>query len=85
MNKIEIPIPNKDIMITYKKAFYSGAYSLNREVRTITKRGFYSDLFNNFSIPPEYRKFNGVLLPHGFGGDHIDISEVINWTYCDET
>ena len=45
----------------------------------VTERGFYSNLFNNFSIPPEWRHFKGVLLPHGFGGTKLSIDKVIKW------
>jgi len=82
MKNIDLPIPFKDIMITYKKTIYFGAYRNQTKVETVTKRGFYSDLFNNFAIPPEYQYFNGALLPHGFNGIHVNVKNVISWEYC---
>lgn len=78
-----LPTPFVDVMITYKKTI-TGVYGSNKQVVTITKRGFYSDLFNHFAVPREYRKFNGVLLPHGFGGDRLNENEVIKWEYCND-
>lgn len=78
-----LPEPFKDVMITYNKTITFGAYNMKSRVELITKRGFYSDLFNNFAVPPEYRYFRGVYLPHGFGGDHLNINDVIKWEYCD--
>ena len=86
MEKINVvlPEPDRDIMVTYKKAIRFGAYGDQSRLETVTKRGFYSKLFDNISIPPEWRKFKGVLLPHGWGGDHITIDKVIKWEYCEE-
>lgn len=79
---MDIPEDLRDIMITYKKNVYSGVYGDTITKEIVTKRGFYSKLFNNFSIPPRWSYFNGVLLPDGWGGDHISINEVIKWEYC---
>jgi hypothetical protein len=67
----KLPPPFVDVMITFKDA----------DGNRMTKRGFYSDLFNNFAIPPSYQMFNGRLLPHGFGGHHfpIDSKNIISW------
>ena len=79
MENLTLPEPNIDVMITYKKEFKRGE-TTHKEV--VTKRGFYSKSFNNFAIPPSYQKFNGVLLPHGWGGDHISADQIIKWEYC---
>lgn len=70
-------IPYKNMMITYLKPLKHGAYGSTE----VTERGFYSDLFNRFTIPPEWRMFNGVLLPHGFGGIRLKEHEIIKWEY----
>lgn len=77
-----LPTPFIDVMITFEKTISSGYYGLDKRKEVISKRGFYSDLFNHFAIPPEYRKFNGRLLPHGFGGDRLNEKDVIKWEYC---
>jgi hypothetical protein len=84
MKNIELPEPFKDVMVTYNKTFYSGPYKTVQNIRTITKRGFYSNLFEYFSVPDEYAYFNGNLLPHGFGGDRLLPKQVIKWEYCKE-
>lgn len=81
---MNLPEPFTNVMITYKKPFFSGPYGTKVEVLEVTRRGFYSSLFENFAIPPDWRHFNGKLLPHGFGGDHISKDEVIKWEYCYE-
>lgn len=49
----------------------------------VIKRGFYSTVVKPcFSIPPEWRVFQGSLMPHGFGGDLIPVDQVISWEYC---
>ena len=58
---MKLPEPYVDVMVTFE----------DENKNTITKRGFYSNLFNNFAIPPSYQRFNGRLLPHGFSGHHI--------------
>ena len=78
MGTIEMPIPFKDMMVTYRRTDGSGNKT------TITKRGFYSDLFDIVMIPPEYRMFNGRLLPHGWGGDRFDLDQIIKWEYCND-
>lgn len=80
--KNTLPEENIDIMVTYKKTITYGPYNMKSHKDIVTKRGFYSGLFGKFSIPPEYREFNGYLLPHGFGGDHISPERVIKWEYC---
>lgn len=58
-----------DVMITYKKGNVEGS-----------GRGFYSELLGpKYSIPPEYRLFNKVMLPHGFGGIRLLPEQVISW------
>ena len=79
---LELPIPFSNIMVTYKKTFYSGAYLSIKTNQVVTKMGFYNN--NKFSIPPRWAKFNGVLLPDGWGGDHLTIDKIISWEYCKE-
>lgn len=44
------------------------------------EKGFYSTLFGpKYSIPPEYRVFNKIMLPHGFGGIRLLPEQVISW------
>jgi hypothetical protein len=76
-----LPNPYEDVMITYKKTIRFGDYQSKSREEIVTKRGFYNKLFNNFAIPPEYQSFNGRLMPHGFGGDHIpaDSNKIIKW------
>lgn len=83
MKNNSLPEPFKNVMVTYNKTITFGPYHDQVKKQVVTKMGFYSDLFNNFAVPPEWRKFNGVLLPHGFGGDHIPIDKIIKWKYCD--
>jgi hypothetical protein len=74
MQNLELPIVpegstvSEDVLVTYQK---------NGE--TITKRGFYDKSFGTFSVPPTWQKFNGVLLPHGWGGDHLKPENVVKW------
>ena len=77
MATTETPIPFKDMMVTFKR---TNANSTTTQI--ITKRGFYSDLFDLVQIPPSYQMFNGRLLPHGFGGDKLKLDEMISWEYC---
>jgi hypothetical protein len=83
MTNSELPPSFENVMITYKKVFGTGPYRDTKEIREITKMGFYSDLFMNFAIPPEYRYFRmgkeNVLLPHGWGGDHLTPDKIIKW------
>jgi len=67
MNAIEIPEFDL-IKVTYLKG--------DEEV---TKVGFYMKLFNNVSIPPAFSRFKGSLLPDGWGGDKINVEDVIKW------
>lgn len=82
MANVKIPETDDDLMITYEKTFRTGKYGEKEEKRIITKRGFYSKLFDNFTVPPSYAEFNGVLLPNGFGGDKLNTEQVLNWKYC---
>lgn len=76
--KLEAPESYRDCLITYKD-------NITGEV--VTKRGFYSLLFDNVSIPSEYQFFNidgeSVLLPHDFNGQRLKLNEVLNWEYCE--
>ena len=65
-----LPIPFKDVNLTFM---------LNGN--QTTKRGFYSDLFKHYAVPPNWKKFNGKLLPDGFGGERIKPNDIINWEY----
>lgn len=78
-----IPDEMRDIMVTYKKVIYNPLYKNNKQIKTITKRGFYNKPLDGISIPPRYAMFNGRLLPDGWGGDHISLNEVIKWEYCE--
>ncbi len=82
--KLTIPIGFSNVMVTYKKVFAVGAYGDGRETRIVTKMGFYDNINNKFSVPPRWAKFNGVLLPDGWGGDHLTIDKIISWEYCKE-
>ena len=74
-----LPPNSESVMVTYKKSFSTGPYGDTKELREVTKMGFYSELFQNFAIPPEWRMFNGILLPHGWGGDYLAADEIIKW------
>jgi len=79
---MEKPENLRNIMVTYKKTMYNGyGDALGKEV--VTKMGFYDPNFDYISVPPAWAKFNGVLLPNGFGGDHLKLEKVIKWEYCD--
>lgn len=78
MKNTQTPIPFKDMMVTFKRTDNNG------NTHTIIKRGFYSNLFDVVMIPPEYRMFNGKLLPHGFGGDRLKLDKMISWKYCED-
>ena len=82
--KIELPIGFSNVMVTYEKTFSSGAYGDTKTKQVVTKMGFYDNIDNKFSIPPRWKKFNGVLLPDGWGGDHLTIDKIISWKYCEE-
>lgn len=79
MKNTSLPTPFTDVMITYKKEISSGAYGSIKTKVVVTKRGFYTDLFEHFSIPNDWQKFKGILLPHGFGGDKKKPNEIIKW------
>ena len=70
---MELPEEYVDVMITYRES---------HSKLTATKRGFYSESFGNFSIPPGWARFNGVLLPNGWGGIRLTADKVIKWEYC---
>lgn len=80
---MEKPENLRNIMVTYRKKFYTGAYGDTVETKIVTKMGFYDEIFDYISVPPSWRNFNGVLLPHGFGGDRLQVRDVIKWEYCD--
>lgn len=83
---MELPIPLENVMVTYKKTFYFGAYSSQSRVETVTRMGFYND--GLFKVPEEWKNFrmNGhlCLLPHGFNPDRLLPKDVISWKYCTE-
>ncbi len=81
---MKLPEPWKNCMITYEKEFSFGEYNSQKRKEIVTRKGFYSDLFDNFAIPPDWAHFKGVLLPNGFGGDKLKIEEVIDWKYCED-
>lgn len=84
---MEIPEPNRDIMVTFNQNVYSGLYGEEVTQQRVTKRGFYSSLFNHIAVPPGWRHHTmgdkSVLLPHGWGGDKLSIDQVIRWEYCE--
>lgn len=83
MKNSELPPSWENVMITYKKTFRTGPYGDTKEVIEVTKMGFYSDLFGNFAIPPKYASFRmggeNILLPDGWGGDHLTPDKIIKW------
>lgn len=83
---LELPEDGVNIWVTYKKEIRRGVYGEKRSTEVVTRRGFYSKLFGNIAIPPDWQHFDigGVqcLLPHGWGGDSLNIEEVIKWEYC---
>ena len=79
MKNKEFPEDNVDVMVIYKKTVTFGDYNSESRQDIVTKRGFYSKLFNNFSIPPRWAKFKGILLPYGFGGGHLPADKIIEW------
>lgn len=81
MENTTLPLPFENVMITYEKTTTYGAYNMKTQTSIVTEMGFYSNLFNHFAIPPEWRNFNGVLLPHGFGGKKLAIDKVIKWEH----
>ncbi len=78
-NTIELPPDMENVMITYKKTITFGHYNMESKTVTVTEKGFYSKLFNNVSIPHEWRYFKGVLLPHGFNSTRLSIDKIIKW------
>ena len=66
---MNLPTPYENVMVTYK----------NNNGLTVTKEGFYCTLFKHFSMPPEWRTFNGKRLPHGWGGVHLKAETIIKW------
>jgi len=76
-----LPEPWVDLKITYKKIITFGPYNDQSRKEVVTKRGFYSNLFNYFCVPPTYAYFNKVLLPNGWGGDRILPNKIIKWEY----
>ncbi len=78
-NTIELPPDMQNVMITYKKTIRFGAYGINTRIETVTERGFYSKMFNNVSIPHEWRHFKGILLPHGFNSTRLSTDKIIKW------
>ncbi len=78
-NTIELPPDMQNVMITYKKTISFGAYGMNTRTEIVSERGFYSKMFNNVSIPHEWRYFKGTLLPHGFNGTRLSIDKIIKW------
>lgn len=82
--KNNLPKPYECLMITYNCIVSSGPYGDTKTKTVITKRGFYCSVFETFSIPPEYRIFGGVMLPHGWGGHHLKPNQIIDWKYYDE-
>lgn len=68
--EILLPVPFLTVNITFK----------DKNQKVITKKGFYSTYSEGFVIPPEYREFNGSLVPFGFGALNVSIEKVLKWT-----
>lgn len=79
----DTPTPFRDIMVTYEKTISSGPYGDTKTKAVVTKRGFYTDLFDYVAVPPDWQMFGGALLPHGFGGDKVPLDKVISWKYAE--
>jgi hypothetical protein len=82
--KLEKPEDLRNIWVTYEKVFSRGLYGDTKVKEIVTKRGFYIELFDHIAVPPDWQIFNGKLLPHGWGGDRLQLNEIIKWEYEDE-
>jgi len=83
MTNTTLPESHATVMVTYMKTFSSGPYGEKKEVREVTRKGFYSHLFDNWSVPEEWQHFrmgNEIcLLPHGWNRDKLTTDQVIKW------
>ena len=61
-----LPPAYHDVIFTFKTS-----YGIKK------KRGFYCSILGTVSIPPDYQYFNGSFLPHGFGGYHFKVNDLI--------
>lgn len=97
---MNLPKEYQNVMVTFEGTVYvPDKYYGKHEIQTITKRGFYhksNGYYNSkdqwietpngyFSIPHSWRLFNGVLLPHGWGGHRIAPENVIEWRELNKT
>jgi hypothetical protein len=81
---METPESYENVWVTFMQTTRHGPYRSEKRTTKVTKRGFYSDLFGYFSVPPDWREFKGVLLPHGWGGDRVPIAKVLGWTHVNK-
>jgi hypothetical protein len=79
MENESLPENLRNVMVTYKKTIYSGPYGLKKETVRVTKRGFWFEYAKQFAVPPGWAHFKGVLLPSGWGGDHLSKENIIRW------
>jgi hypothetical protein len=88
MKNKDLPPNMENVMVTYKKKFFHGPYGTKEETRKVTRMGFYSKLFENFSIPHEWKPFNfggkEYLMPFGFAADRRTPSQIIKWEFIKE-
>jgi len=88
MSIVTLPTPHVNVNITYKKTFYSGPYGEKKDVRTVTRLGFYSDQGDYWLVPDDWQYFRigGSLcyLPHGWNRDKLTTDQVISWTPSDK-
>lgn len=74
-------VEDGDILVTYKKTIRFGPYGDSERKEVVTERGFVSTITNStVSIPPSWQYFNGLYLPHGFGGVSLPFNKIISWT-----
>lgn len=83
--KSKLPPEYVNVMVVYQVDVLVGSYRTpTRRKITVKRKGFYSEMFNNFSVPAEWREFTfsdgtTISLPHGFAGDTLKVDDVIGW------
>jgi len=95
---MEFPEPWRNVFITYETIIRSGYYGEIKTKTIVTRRGFWGhfETLNGYynsnnewipgefiSVPPSWQEFNGVLLPHGWGGDRVSLHKIIKWRYAE--
>lgn len=96
---IDLPEEMENIMVTFiGKVLVRDKYYDHYENHTITRRGFYSKSKGYYnprdqwistpngyvSVPPSWKIFNDILLPHGWVGYRVLPEEIIKWEYVKE-